>query len=480
VGKIHKAADRHTTQLSTREPKSASAVIESGPWRNENAGRFSIRSSRFHGAAMMPRAFFRLSLPWPSLVLLSAAACGSSNDQRTGWVADSAPNSAGNHAGTDSANPATGSGGAGGRAEPDIGLDNPDAGATSKPNDATCASASAGASLVKQPVDVILVIDNSGSMKDEIAAVEKNINNNFASILAASQIDYRVILISRHGSSASNESICISSPLSGNQTCSPVPDKPANAERFFHYSTKIESNDSFAKILATYNTPDSKYKLTSVGWSEWLRPGARRAFLEITDDKSDTSSMAFDSALLALKPQNFGTASARNYVWHSIVGMKEKSPATAAWMPSEPLQNATCTGNGGDVEAPGLEYQELSRLTGGLRFPLCEWTSYDVVFKAIADDVVTTTGVACDFAIPAPPSGQTLNLQNVAVRYTSKAGGAPHLFKQALSAEKCVPEAFYLQAGRIALCPAACSQVQADPSASVDVLFTCQSTVIVN
>jgi len=47
---------------------------------------------------------------------------------------------------------------------------------------ANCATTSAGAMLVKQPVDIILVLDNSGSMADELAAA----------------VDYRVILISRH------------------------------------------------------------------------------------------------------------------------------------------------------------------------------------------------------------------------------------------------------------------------------------------
>src|SRR5437773_494581 len=36
----------------------------------------------------------------------------------------------------------------------------------------TCATTSAGAMLVKQPVDIILVLDNSGSMADELSAVE--------------------------------------------------------------------------------------------------------------------------------------------------------------------------------------------------------------------------------------------------------------------------------------------------------------------
>jgi hypothetical protein len=76
---------------------------------------------------------------------------------------------------------------------------------------------------------------------------------------------------------------------------------------------------------------------------------------------------------------------------------------------------------------PGQQYQNLSVLTGGLRFPICQYSSFDSVFQAIADDVVTHVQIACDFAIPAAPAGQTLNLDDVAVEYTPL-GGATTTF----------------------------------------------------
>src|SRR4051794_35767208 len=64
-------------------------------------------------------------------------------------------------------------------------------------NDA-CVMSQAQAQLIKQAVDIIVLLDNSGSMEDEAASVEANINVNFAGVLASSEVDYRVILISRH------------------------------------------------------------------------------------------------------------------------------------------------------------------------------------------------------------------------------------------------------------------------------------------
>src|SRR5262245_53038707 len=66
--------------------------------------------------------------------------------------------------------------------------------------DAACVATSVQATLRKLPVDVIFIIDNSGSMTDNIESVQNNINDSFASIIGASGVDYRVIMISEHGS----------------------------------------------------------------------------------------------------------------------------------------------------------------------------------------------------------------------------------------------------------------------------------------
>ena len=60
------------------------------------------------------------------------------------------------------------------------------------------------------------------------------------------------------------------------------------------------------------------------------------------------------------------------FAFHSIIGIGEKPTATDAWLPTEALQTSLCTGNGDTVENPGTVYQELSKLTGGLRFPIWE------------------------------------------------------------------------------------------------------------
>ena len=369
----------------------------------------------------------------------------------------------------------TGSGGAATAIDPN---QNPGAGTTgvidtnnggmpgNNPNGPTCASTSATPMITKEPVDIILVLDNSGSMADELDAVEKNINVNFATILQQSGVDYRVILISRHrrdvraASGESSTSICVSAPLSGLQTC-PGP-KPVSSDRFFQYSIKIESTDSFDQILATYNLRDQKFDLTQVGWSEWLRPGAKKVFLEMTDDNAVLAVDTFIQKLVALSPQ-FGTDAAHpSFTFHSIIGIKEKAPPATPYLADEPLQMAICKGGGDSVANAGLSYQDLSKRTGGLRFPICEFASYDTVFKTIANDVVVKSQLACDFDVPMPSDGQTLDLTKVAVAYTKGGVGAPVQFGQAPTSAACQANAFYIENNHIYLCP-----------------DTCQSTIII-
>ena len=207
---------------------------------------------------------------------------------------------------------------------------------------------------------------------------------------------------------------------------------------------------------------------------------AKKVFLEITDDNEDTPVDTFLNGLTAMAPEHFGSdAQNPSFVFHSIVGLAEKDPPAAAYLADEPLQDGECTGNDGDVTSAGVTYQELSRMTGGLRFPLCQFDAYDVVFRRIAEDVVQTSALACDFPIPAAPAGLELDLDNVAIQYTPGTGATPIQFGQAPAATGCQADAFYIANDRLNLCPEACSTIRSDPRANVAVLFTCESQLIV-
>lgn len=330
--------------------------------------------------------------------------------------------------------------------------------------DSACADTAAEATLVRVPVDIIITIDSSGSMNGEIAAVQRNINSNLAAILDASGVDYRVILIGAY------PAICITAPLSGISSCTSPPADPISGERFFHYERVIGSTNSFQRILDTYAAADPN-GIAPTGWGGLLRPGATRAFMEISDDDSAMRYTMFDERLLALPGGHFGTAAERNYVWHSIIGMVANVPADAAWLPTDPVHRTNCTpGSAGYAE----DYQELSILTGGLRFPLCNNDSFDVIFRQVAADVVRGSSLGCSYEPTRPPGGESPDFERVVVIY-DPGTGAPRSLRRVADVSACSAGGdYYVDGARIELCPDTCSAIEGDDAGSLAVHVACE------
>jgi len=345
--------------------------------------------------------------------------------------------------------------------------------------DEACAAEQQAAGEQSVPVDIIFVIDNSGSMGGEILGVQDNINGNFATIINASGVDYRIIMLSRHGSYTPDESICISGLVPGS-SCNPIPNKPTVDERFKHYSVEIGSEDSFERIINTFATAD-EHDLTTNGWSEWLREGSFKVFVEFSDDKQDNeySANSFDTALLALSPSHFGSASDRNYVFHSVVALAPKDPMNPSLphLPSDPIEDGECSPG---AKNNGRPYQELSRLTGGLRFPLCDPDNYDVIFQEVAQQVLDQALLPCSYPIPAAQGSDELNLNSVVVRLSTETAESVAL-PRAASEATCSGQGWFLgQGATVALCPSTCDLVKNDTEASISFLVGCDGGDVID
>lgn len=355
----------------------------------------------------------------------------------------------------------------------------------------------------ERPVDVIFIIDNSGSMGDEITAVERNINENFARIIGQSGADYRLILLTNHGPSGLE--ICVEPPLAG-KPCTDTTDPrgttsgaPANTERFFHYDLDVQSTDSVCLLLEHYQyttnpRAGSGSAAAPTGWHAWLRPSALKVFVEITDDGMDCSSYVnpkwtfngygadssqatqvsrdIYNAILGLSPENFGTNKAPRIIWHSIVGVGENDPVELPFTHFDPLQTGGSCQTAYNVGAP---YQMLSISTGGLRYPVCaadEGHGYDSVFRAIAHEVVRGSRVNCAFDVPTPPPGKFVDPASVQVDYTPGTAAKAQRFAR-VKPEACSDSGFYFEAGEIKLCPSTCDRVRSDAQAKINVVFGC-------
>lgn len=334
-----------------------------------------------------------------------------------------------------------------------------------------CKVMTSQASLGSKPVDIIMLIDNSGSMTSEIQAVEENVNTHFAQIIEASGLDYRVILIAKHGTASADQSVCIKAPLSGT-TCNPVPTTPVNGARFFHYDVEISSTNSLTKLLQTYDLTDVN-GFAPGGWKGWLRADSMKTIIEITDDESSITADSFEQQLFQKAGADFGSASSRRYIFHSIIGITPSSPATAAWQPNQPKVGQKCS----SAANPGARYEDLSLRTGGLRFPVCETQSYDAVFQAAAQGVIASAQLSCDFLPPTPPSGQSYS--DAYVAYTPGNGGAVEYLLAKDAAGPCAADKFQMDpaTARITLCADACARVKADPEAKLEVVYACGSII---
>ncbi len=93
---------------------------------------------------------------------------------------------------------------------------------------------------------------------------------------------------------------------------------------------------------------------------------------------------------------------------------------------------------------------------------------------------IQSQALSCEFVIPPPPDGKQLDPTLVNVNYTSHGQGNPIKIPQATGSADCGVGAgwYYDNAAmptKILLCPASCQQVKGDTMAKVDVAFGCKT-----
>jgi hypothetical protein len=311
--------------------------------------------------------------------------------------------------------------------------------------DAACAKATATA--IKPPVDIIMAIDQSGSMSDDIANVKANVNK-LSDQLKATGLDFRVIMIASPGTTT--YSVCVPPPLGG-ATCG-----AENPPVFKQVPQNVQSTDALTRILQTYDGAPGPYQGA-------LRTAAVKAIVPITDDNSSLAAASFDTQLLGKPGGQFGTATKRNYVVYPIMGAN-----------AYPTESGTC---GSNAVNNGPQYIALTKLVGGGSkwFPIC-LKDFGPVFTDMAKSIATR--VACELTVPPPPAGEKLDPDKVNVTYVPGTGGMGESFLRDDS-KPCEAGAngwqYNADKTKIFLCGDACKKVQADLGAKVNVEFGCET-----
>lgn len=382
----------------------------------------------------------------------------------------------------------------------------------------SCIEAVVEAKTVKKPIDIIFVIDNSGSMSEEVSGVVTNIDTNFAQIMAKSGIDYRIIILSKHG--GQNTDVCIEAPLSTIPIGGCGFAKYLNAGpgiipgKFYQYSIDVESNDSPCLILQSLfgQIPDM-YGLAPAGLTQWLREEATKVFIEVSDDRPccnfDTGSgiislddhsaytydephskkMAsdFDSLLTSAAPKQFGTPANRNYVFYSLTGLQIKNIATnpVTLLPAFPVANPLDPFYPPDLVTndfcptavnASTGYQWLSKMTGGLRSPICLVNSYATLFTAIAKGIYANSAVVCNIDIAKPKAGEEIDYATMQVYYSpggdvTKTVELNHV--NDLSSCSQNSNEYYYNDNITKLCPTTCAEINQDAAAKLEMSVGC-------
>lgn len=303
-----------------------------------------------------------------------------------------------------------------------------------------CLTASLSAETTSAPVDVIWVIDSSGSMRDEAERVQDNMNA-FAEDVSDSGVDYRVVVLSDPAY------VDVPPPL-GDDT-----------SRYLFVSRPVRSDELLGELIEQ----QPRYR-------SFLRSGAVTHFVAVTDDDSAMEAEAFRTQMT----EGLG----REFVFHAIASEDAYHDCDPSGMYCDP----GCTGPFGAAVNIGWSYYELASMTGGETFSICtaDWSG---LFETLREIVVVSASIPCAYEIPDPPTGLTFDPTLVNVVYTDD-DGEEHTFARAMHPDRCEDNlAWYYDSNetptRIELCEAACQAVSAAVTGTLDIALGCTTDEII-
>ncbi|HMI93100.1 MAG TPA: hypothetical protein VK509_17135 [Polyangiales bacterium] len=280
---------------------------------------------------------------------------------------------------------------------------------------AECAAITQSAEVTLSPVDIVWIVDGSASMLDETLAVQENITN-FANAIAMAGLDAHVVM------------------LASGDIAGPTP-LGMDAARYLYVPALVGSNDALLQLLDLYPS-----------YAMFLRPGAALHFVVVSDDESFLPAPDFKAQMemVAGKP----------FMFHAIA--------------SESVDGLPCVGACGlpivcGGFAPGEQYYALAEMTGGQKISICT-ADWSMVFGPLQDAVIESVPLPCDYPIPEPPAGETLDAAKVNLEFVAPNASAPELFPHAAAEDQCGDNRAWFyddprQPKLIRMCPSACDAI---------------------
>lgn len=316
--------------------------------------------------------------------------------------------------------------------------------------DQACLTVEATANPAVQPADIIFVIDTSGSMDNEAAAIEANMNRFVEFVTAEDSLDLRVVMVANDpGVRRGFETllgICIPPPLGGApDNCradTVLDDGPdSDSDRYLHVREIVFSREPLAKFIEHYGK-----------FSWFLRPGVPTHIVVISDDESFLGGDSFMRQVEGLTP-----GFPQGYRLHAIVSERTGS----GFICDEDESECACRG----AEAAGDGFIAVQEATGGVFQSICtnDWSG---VFSTIADAVREDSVIPCEYGIPDPGEFEEIFYDRVEVRF--RRGASESIVPVVFSEAQCDPVAggwYYDNPASptvVRLCPASCGQTEGD------------------
>jgi hypothetical protein len=312
-----------------------------------------------------------------------------------------------------------------------------------------CAEVSSTPETILEPVDIVIAIDNSGSMDFEANFVQDYMND-FSTQIVSAGVDAHIVLISGTSTSSDN-GICIDVPL-GSGSC---PDD-SNPPNYLHVPQNISSTDSLQQIYSTHSQ-----------WADMIRPGSHRHFMVVSDDNADDSAAQFHTWMESVDPP------IDLFRFHAISA--SVGPIVAVATNFCVLGIIPLTANKGEV------YEDLVAWPPeGVYGDLC-LQDFAPVFDELAT-VVTDVSIVCEWEIPEPPDDMEFVADEVNVMFYDQ-DSVEHLIPYVESPADCdlVEHGWYYDdpddPTMIILCPQTCDWVQGQEDAEIQIAFGCETII---
>jgi len=315
-------------------------------------------------------------------------------------------------------------------------------------NPEECVAVSATAEPAEMAkVDIIWVIDASGSMWDETQRVAENINA-FSDDIAAAAIDFRVVMITAFDPVPAGTPL----PESGN---------------YLFVPGAVDSNNSLTILRDLYGQ-----------YGSFLRPDAVVHFVVLTDDESGYNQLATPAERSATFQNDMQGLLDKSFYLHTISSEDVGGGIPCMGAPETCPFGLAIPGVCG-ASKPGKTYYELAAATGGLSVSICiaDWSE---VFEPLKAAVIDSVPLPCSYVIPPPPGSEVLDTDLVNVKYKPPVG-EEQVFPRADSLAGCGENrAWYYDdpnaPTEILLCEKACNAVAA--GGTIDIAFGCAVVVL--